>query len=101
MSLHKGGFLPPALPAAPRAAANQWTWAYPNSADFNFNYYNLLANAQGAIGTLNPGMSVAIVGTGVAGLLAARELYRCGIRNMDIYEATDRIGGRNYSIPAP
>jgi tryptophan 2-monooxygenase len=48
-----------------------------------------------------PDLRIAVVGAGMAGLTAARELFRCGYTNIDIFEASDRIGGRNYSIPAP
>lgn len=44
------------------------------------------------------GTRVAIVGAGAAGIVAAYELFRAGL-NPVIFEATDRIGGRNYSEP--
>lgn len=44
------------------------------------------------------GSRVAIVGAGAAGMVAAYELFRAGL-NPVIFEATDRIGGRNYSQP--
>ena len=44
------------------------------------------------------GTRVAIVGAGVAGIVAAYELFRAGL-NPVIYEATDRIGGRTFSQP--
>lgn len=77
-----------------------WRFRWPNTADFNFNYYHLLDH------TMNSGIAqnqdkkvrIAIVGAGVAGLVAARELFRCGYTNIDIYEASDRIGGRTYSV---
>ncbi|MBE9121864.1 FAD-dependent oxidoreductase [Tychonema sp. LEGE 07199] len=40
---------------------------------------------------------VAIVGAGVAGLVAAYELLKIGVKPV-IFEATDRIGGRAYSL---
>ncbi|MEG3941133.1 FAD-dependent oxidoreductase [Microcoleus sp. S36b_A3] len=71
----------------------------PNTADFNFNYYHLLEiNKNQSIGCNNdPQIKVAIIGAGIAGLTAARELFRCGYTNIDIYEASHRIGGRTYS----
>ncbi len=74
---------------------------YPNTADFNFNYYNLLNNAnQNSIGNnTNPNARIAIIGAGISGMIAARELFRSGYSNIDIYEASDRIGGRTYSQP--
>lgn len=44
------------------------------------------------------GTRVAIVGAGAAGIVAAYELFRAGL-NPVIFEATNRIGGRNYSLP--
>jgi tryptophan 2-monooxygenase len=41
---------------------------------------------------------VAIVGSGVAGLVAAYELLKIGVKPV-VFEATDRIGGRAYSLP--
>lgn len=44
------------------------------------------------------GTRVAIVGAGAAGIVAAYELFRAGLTPV-IFEATNRIGGRNYSLP--
>ena len=44
------------------------------------------------------GTRVGIVGAGAAGIVAAYELFRAGLDPV-IFEATDRIGGRNYSEP--
>ena len=44
------------------------------------------------------GSRVGIVGAGAAGMVAAYELFRAGL-NPVIFEATGRIGGRNYSEP--
>lgn len=85
------------------ANLNQWLFNYPNTADFNFNYFNLLQEAgNNSIGTSSDSdFRICIIGMGVAGLTAARELLRSGFTNIDMFEASDRIGGRNYSIPAP
>jgi monoamine oxidase len=42
---------------------------------------------------MNSEMKVAIVGAGVAGLVAAIELEKAGIA-ATIYESTDKVGGR-------
>lgn len=82
-------------------ASPKWIFSYPNLADFNFNYHRLLKDAsETGIGALS-GIKVAVVGAGVAGLTAARELFRCGVTQIDIYEASERIAGRNYSQPVP
>ncbi|KAG8434922.1 hypothetical protein GDO86_013043 [Hymenochirus boettgeri] len=41
--------------------------------------------------------AVAIIGSGISGLAAAQQLYRQGIRNLRILEATGRTGGRIWS----
>lgn len=82
---------------------NPWRASYPNPADFNFNYYHLLDKAKDSgIGkNTNPDIKIAIIGAGVAGLTAARELFRSGYTNIHIYEASDRTGGRTYSQAIP
>jgi tryptophan 2-monooxygenase len=83
----------------------EWRFRFPNTADFNFNYWKLLNDARGTAIAKPPSnadqLRIAIVGAGVAGLTAARELFRSGFRNIDIYEASERIGGRTYSQASP
>ncbi|MEM7157584.1 MAG: FAD-dependent oxidoreductase [Myxococcota bacterium] len=83
--------------------ADPWRFQWPNTADFNFNYAKLLQDAaRSSIGkNTNPSLRIAVIGAGIGGLTAARELFRSGYTNLDIYEASERIGGRTYSIPAP
>ena len=77
-----------------------WRFRWPNTADFNFDYYRLLELAQDSAIAQNQDqeLRIAVIGAGVAGLVAARELFRCGYTNLDIYEASPRIGGRTYSV---
>lgn len=42
---------------------------------------------------------VAVVGSGGGGLAAAYELLRCGV-DVTVFEATDRVGGRLFTLPA-
>lgn len=81
---------------------DDWRFKWPNTADFNFNYYRLLSHAgsldQG-IGRAGPAKKIAIIGAGVAGLVAARELWRSGYTDLHLYEASSRIGGRLHSVP--
>ncbi|KAH7665500.1 N(8)-acetylspermidine oxidase (propane-1,3-diamine-forming) protein [Dioscorea alata] len=43
--------------------------------------------------------SVIIVGAGMSGIMAAKTLSDAGITNIQILEATDRIGGRMHKVP--
>src|SRR2546423_8989262 len=51
--------------------------------------------AKAAYGAAQP--QIAVVGAGLAGLTCAYRLQQAGL-NAQIYEASDRIGGRCYSI---
>ena len=67
--------------------------------DFPFPYDDWLAH-PGGLGTLPPqahGQEVAIVGAGMAGLVAAFELMKLGLKPV-VYEAS-RMGGRLRSQP--
>jgi tryptophan 2-monooxygenase len=87
-------------------ASDGWRFKFPNLADFNFNYYKLMrddGDSPIATAPRDTAWRLAIIGAGVAGLTAARELFRSGYTNIDIYEATDRIvGARIQNIrPSP
>lgn len=87
--------------AGPRVKAdtpfrNDW----PNTPDFTFNFPYMMGLGGGApIGTAPSSNmpKIAIIGGGVAGLTCMRELRRCGYGDIDLFEATSRIGGRNSS----
>ncbi|MFB7266819.1 flavin monoamine oxidase family protein [Streptomyces nojiriensis] len=69
--------------------------------DFPFSYDGWLRHPAG-LGSLPPGRAgtpVAVVGGGMAGLTAAHELMRLGLRPV-VYEA-DQLGGRMRSVPFP
>lgn len=66
--------------------------------DTLYDYAAFLSDGA-PIATVAPplwGTRVAIVGAGAAGIVAAYELFRAGL-NPVVFEATDRIGGRNHS----
>ncbi|WP_431044290.1 flavin monoamine oxidase family protein [Streptomyces sp. P1-3] len=69
--------------------------------DFPFSYDRWLCHPAG-LGSLPPGAAgteVAVVGGGMAGLTAAYELMRLGLRPV-LYEA-EQLGGRMRSVPFP
>lgn len=41
---------------------------------------------------------IVVVGAGFAGLTAAYRLYEQGYKNIDVYEARERVGGRVFSV---
>ncbi len=63
-----------------------------------FDYIPLIASKEGIdkLHPINHGKEVAIIGAGCAGLCAAYELMRVGLRPV-VYEASERIGGRTYT----
>lgn len=71
---------------------------YPANIDTLYDYSVFLTQVeQNTLGKLpDQSKRVAIVGAGMAGMVAAYELLRCGIV-ADIYEASDRLGGRAWS----
>lgn len=95
--------MPRAFPIQLPMVRNEVEWMphYPNPADFRFDYYELLHRARMSGSGIGEAPEhrprVAIVGAGVAGLTAARELFRCGYR-VRIYEASARIGGRHWTV---
>jgi tryptophan 2-monooxygenase len=79
-----------------RGATSEAFVAWP-MVDTLYDYLQILTDAP--IATVPKalwGTKVAIVGAGAAGMVAAYELFRAGLQPV-IFEATDRIGGRNYS----
>ncbi len=105
MSLHKSldsnlfSYAPDEKPS--QDVIQNWRVGFPNPADFNFDFHKLLSQAKdtGIARARNPELRIAIVGAGAAGLTAARELFRCGYHQIDIFEASDRLTGRLYSRP--
>ncbi len=67
--------------------------------DFPFGYDDFLQNPAGlgSVPAAAYGTEVAIIGAGIAGIVAAYELMKLGLKP-EIYEA-DRIGGRLRSAP--
>ncbi len=76
----------------------------PNSMiDSLFDYPAFMGSIKDSIlekGSTLEGKRVAVIGAGASGLIAAYQLLLAGAR-VDIYEATNRVGGRMYSVPIP
>ena len=74
---------------------------FPNI-DLLYDYQLFLRNTarQGRIGQF-PRRSrlpkVAVIGSGISGLIVASELLRAGIKDLTIYESRDRIGGKLWA----
>src|SRR5947207_368103 len=64
--------------------------------------YTAILNPNQAIGTFpsGPTGNVGVIGGGPAGMVAAYELLRMGVEPT-VFEASDRLGGRNYSLLLP
>jgi tryptophan 2-monooxygenase len=92
--------IPTRVTHAARLLANDVSALVP---DFPFHYGRYLEQAivhNTQLGRIDPGhqgTQVLIVGAGVAGLVAAYEAMRLGLRPV-VVEATDRIGGRFHSL---
>lgn len=80
-------------------AGEDWRQPYPGPADRNFHFRKLLKSSPKGIGDTKKrkDLKVAIIGTGAAGLTAAYELARSGLKNIDMFEATERYGGRLWT----
>nr|GMD61699.1 tryptophan 2-monooxygenase [Ipomoea batatas] len=70
--------------------------------DLLFDYRTFLGRCSraGRIGYFPPGVSepkVAVVGAGISGLVVASELLRVGVKDLTVFEARDRLGGRLWS----
>lgn len=64
-------------------------------------YYNMLDGSLSAKDSVSlSSTSVVVVGAGLAGLAAARELKKSGV-NVTILEVSDRAGGRCHTVSSP
>jgi tryptophan 2-monooxygenase len=82
-----------------RTAKNKWRARFPNPPDLCFDYRTLVEQESGIARATNPNHKICIVGAGVTGLTAARELYRCGFNHVTLIEQSKRIGGRHLTVP--
>ena len=84
---------------AKRSIENKWTARFPNPPDLCFDYRTLVEQESGIAKATNPHHKICIIGAGVTGLTAARELHRCGFTQITLIEQSRRIGGRHLTIP--
>ncbi|WP_308821672.1 FAD-dependent oxidoreductase [Pseudomonas japonica] len=77
---------------------DSWAARYPNPPDLCFDYRRLLEQ-PGGIGTAaDLQRRIAIIGGGIAGLCAARELVRMGFERVTLIEQSTRLGGRHLTL---
>ncbi len=77
--------------------ANPWSGRFPGPPDLCFDYRKLLEIEDGFATATQPSHRICIVGAGVTGLTAARELLRCGFTDITLIEQSNRIGGRHLT----
>ena len=82
----------------PALGASSWGGRFPNPPDLCFDYRRLVEQPSGIASTTRPDHKICIVGAGVTGLTAARELLRCGFTHITLLEQSHRIGGRHLSV---
>lgn len=82
-----------------RSAENKWKARFPNPPDLCFDYRALVEQENGIAKATDPQHKICIIGAGVTGLTAARELYRCGFTHITLIEQSRRIGGRHLTVP--
>lgn len=82
----------PALPLKP------WAARFPNPPDLCFDYRRLIEQDSGVARATAPDHRICIVGAGVTGLTAARELLRCGFARITLIEQSRRVGGRHLTV---
>lgn len=79
-------------------ASPPWAARFPNPPDLCFDYRRLLEQTAGIAHGGNPQHRICIIGAGVAGLVAARELLRCGFEQITLIEQSRRLGGRHLTV---
>ncbi|MFY0729348.1 flavin monoamine oxidase family protein [Pseudomonas sp. NFX15] len=81
-----------------RSTKNRWAARFPNPPDLCFDYRALVEQHNGIAQSTDPQHRICIIGAGVTGLTAARELYRCGFTHISLIEQSTRVGGRHLTI---
>ena len=81
-----------------RSAKDKWKARFPNPPDLCFDYRALVEQENGIATATDLQHKICIIGAGVTGLTAARELYRCGFTDITLIEQARRIGGRHLTV---
>ncbi|WP_130907943.1 MULTISPECIES: FAD-dependent oxidoreductase [unclassified Pseudomonas] len=76
----------------------KWAARFPNPPDLCFDYRALVEQEHGIARATDPDHKICVIGAGVTGLTAARELYRCGFIDITLIEQSKRIGGRHLTV---
>lgn len=80
-----------------RSVNNRWRATFPNPPDLCFDYRTLVEQTNGIAQATQPQHKICIIGAGITGLTTARELHRCGFKNITLIEKSKRIGGRHLT----
>ncbi|MBA1194785.1 NAD(P)/FAD-dependent oxidoreductase [Pseudomonas entomophila] len=89
---------PADLRITPGADPLPWSARFPNPPDLCFDYRRLVEQAGGIAQATKTTHRICIVGAGVTGLVAARELLRCGFTEITVIEKAKRVGGRHFTV---
>ncbi|MEZ1319032.1 FAD-dependent oxidoreductase [Pseudomonas fluorescens] len=89
----------PDAPRTKRSTAGKWAGRFPNPPDLCFDYRALVEQKNGIASSTAPQHRIGIIGAGITGLTAARELYRAGFTRISLIEQARRIGGRHRTVP--
>ncbi|WP_231421754.1 flavin monoamine oxidase family protein [Pseudomonas sp. Leaf59] len=80
-----------------RGADNKWRATFPGPPDLCFDYRALVEQENGVAHATDTHHKICIIGAGITGLTTARELHRCGFKNITLLEKSQRIGGRHLT----
>ncbi|EIK98296.1 amine oxidase [Pseudomonas sp. M47T1] len=89
---------PAKTPALFKHSPAPWAGRFPGPPDLCFDYRRLVEQPGGIASATQKEHKICIVGAGVTGLTAARELLRCGFTDITLIEQSRRIGGRHLTL---
>ncbi|MFJ4068886.1 flavin monoamine oxidase family protein [Pseudomonas sp. NPDC089996] len=89
---------PADLDVEPNDLIQPWAARFPNPPDLCFDYRRLVEQQEGIAHATRHEHRICIVGAGITGLTAARELLRCGFTHVTLIEQSQRVGGRHLTI---